>query len=281
MPRKTQTIMHRLVSLALSFALALFYLAPLPAAEIEYFPSLEAARKPAEAAPDAADQPASPRPAVLVFSAEWCGWCHKLEGETLASPEVAAIADRFVWVKIDLDREEALAARYRVRGVPHLAVLDGEDRLVASRSGFLSPAACVAFLNSSLTASPVEGGSPAVELAKTPPDDPAEFRAWVRQVVEQLARPETAARKEYRAALAARSREAAPQLVEMLGDARLAVRAAAYQSLQATANARLPFQPFAAPEDTIAAREAWQAWATTAAEQKAAPAEAPTPKADP
>jgi thiol:disulfide interchange protein len=36
--------------------------------------------------------------------AEWCGWCKKLEQETLASPEVLAKIQEFTLLKIDTDK---------------------------------------------------------------------------------------------------------------------------------------------------------------------------------
>jgi thioredoxin-like negative regulator of GroEL len=226
---------------------------------IEYFESLEAAR-----AVDAE------RPVVLSFTASWCSWCRRMEQETLPDPAVAALADRLLWVKVDIDRQPELAALFSVTGVPHTAVLDADDALLAARPGFLEPAELAALLLEALDRPAAERTLEELLLADTDPaatETPADRAA---RLVELLARPARAGRRATLAALEQLGREAWPTLVELLSDDRLAVRAAAAAALrQATAH-DLPFAPFDPPATRREQAAAWGAW--VAESNSAAPA---------
>jgi thioredoxin-related protein len=77
----------------------------------------------------------------LVFGAEWCGWCHRLE-DFLAEPAIKAIFDKaFVTARIDVDKNagakdlhtEALGVAEC--GVPSFAFLDAQRKVLAKSNG--------------------------------------------------------------------------------------------------------------------------------------------------
>jgi thioredoxin 1 len=77
----------------------------------------------------------SPHPAVVDFSAAWCGPCRSIAPviEGLASE----YADRVTVATVDIDESPRLAAKYGVRSVPTVMLFQGRDVkrvLVGARS---------------------------------------------------------------------------------------------------------------------------------------------------
>ena len=108
---------------------------------IEFHHSIDEARKAAK--PE--------QPTVVLFGASWCSWCRKMEADTLADPKVTTIAGQFLWVKVDVDKDQELAARYGVDGVP-VAVVARSNRGAswARRAAIMPPDKFVDFLLQSL-----------------------------------------------------------------------------------------------------------------------------------
>ena len=45
------------------------------------------------------------KPLVVTFIAAWCPICDRLKREVLPDPALVALADQFVWVRVDIDRQ--------------------------------------------------------------------------------------------------------------------------------------------------------------------------------
>lgn len=82
-------------------------------------------------------------PAVLDFTASWCGACGELARDTFPAPPVVAEASRFVAIRVDSttmdDRVRALHAKYGVRGLPTVILLDARGREKRRITGFVPP----------------------------------------------------------------------------------------------------------------------------------------------
>ncbi|HEV3029766.1 MAG TPA: thioredoxin family protein, partial [Planctomycetota bacterium] len=77
------------------------------------------------------------KPLVVVFVAGWCSACAAFEKDALVSPRVAAFADRFVWVKLDVERNVSLVRANEIRATPRTDLRDRDGKTLVRISGAL------------------------------------------------------------------------------------------------------------------------------------------------
>ena len=84
------------------------------------------------------------KPVFVVFHADWCGWCHKLDKDVLSNVEFSAYMDaNFVSIKIDTEESygENLAKHYGVKGLPAMLFLNPENgKLLGKIPGYADAA---------------------------------------------------------------------------------------------------------------------------------------------
>jgi FKBP-type peptidyl-prolyl cis-trans isomerase 2 len=76
------------------------------------------------------------KPVLLVLYASWCQWSKKYFDETLVDPRIKAMAENFVWVKIDSDLNKEYKAMYQQEGFPLTVLLSPDGTVVKKLSGF-------------------------------------------------------------------------------------------------------------------------------------------------
>ena len=90
------------------------------------------------------------KPAMIHFTAVWCGWCKKMDREVYPQPEVIALASKFSCIKVDGDRQPDVTQRYGVTGYPTIVFLDPQGGEVNRVVGFRDARALLAEMRKAL-----------------------------------------------------------------------------------------------------------------------------------
>ena len=87
------------------------------------------------------------KPVVCDFWATWCGPCRMLAPvfETVSEK----FADKAVFVKVDVDENEAAARKYGISSIPDI-ILFRDGKPAAANLGFVPEAALAAFVEKNL-----------------------------------------------------------------------------------------------------------------------------------
>ncbi len=76
----------------------------------------------------------------LVFDADWCRYCLKMEKETFAKPTVIAYVNRnFIPISVNSDNQPDIVEKYKVRGLPTTWFISETGEPIASRPGYIAP----------------------------------------------------------------------------------------------------------------------------------------------
>lgn len=87
----------------------------------------------------------STQPILLKFEAQWCEPCQQLRQE-LSKPEFDQVAQRFIRVRIDVDRDPQIAEQFNISAIPALVVTDSRGHVLDKKTGMLTVDQCVQWL---------------------------------------------------------------------------------------------------------------------------------------
>lgn len=85
------------------------------------------------------------KPVLVDFFAEWCGPCKMMS--PILKEVKESLGDKVSIIKIDVDKNQSLAAKYQVRGVPTLALYKS-GKQVWRESGVVQKRELVSIINS-------------------------------------------------------------------------------------------------------------------------------------
>lgn len=81
----------------------------------------------------------SNKPVLAYFTADWCGPCQEMKGQTWADRRVEDLLRKSVVpVKIDVDAHSDLAMQFNVSGIPHIQLIRPDGTMGPARVGFTS-----------------------------------------------------------------------------------------------------------------------------------------------
>jgi len=80
---------------------------------------------------------ASNQPMLIEFWAVWCEGCRVMDRDVYASAQIGSAMRKVRAVKVDIDREPALARKYEIAGTPTLLVTDSFGRELFRYAGAL------------------------------------------------------------------------------------------------------------------------------------------------
>ncbi|MCA8997676.1 MAG: thioredoxin family protein [Planctomycetaceae bacterium] len=77
------------------------------------------------------------KPILVVFGADWCFYCKKLEKETLSKPDVSKyINETFIPVHLDADKEKKVVKTLKIKGLPCSVVLTPDAKMIGKITGY-------------------------------------------------------------------------------------------------------------------------------------------------
>jgi len=79
------------------------------------------------------------KPILVDFYATWCAPCKLMDKETYPDPQVMYEAERWVMVKIDVDKNQQIALKYNATELPTTAFLKSDGTHATGFVGFASP----------------------------------------------------------------------------------------------------------------------------------------------
>jgi thiol:disulfide interchange protein len=97
------------------------------------------------------------RPLMIDFMAEWCAPCKEMESSTFSNPDVILKAKAFISVRIDVDKQKQVAAKFNALprayggiGIPNMLFLTSAGTEIKSIIGACNAKKLLAAMNSVL-----------------------------------------------------------------------------------------------------------------------------------
>lgn len=76
----------------------------------------------------------------ILFRADWCGYCRKMEHGTFKDPAVVAyLKKHYISIKVDTEKNRDLAMQYKVMGLPSCWFLKKDGEPIGNLPGYNGP----------------------------------------------------------------------------------------------------------------------------------------------
>ena len=99
---------------------------------------------------------------IMSLQSWWCPWCHVMNRDTWANPDVRAVLkDKFIPVQVDQDSRPDISQRYERWGWPATIIFGPDGTEIVKLRGFYSPKFFIPILQETIRdPSPVDYGNP-------------------------------------------------------------------------------------------------------------------------
>lgn len=216
---------------------------------------------------------------VLVFGAQWCGSCKKLDRTVFADQAVRKAATNMSWAKIDIDKDPQFAAMFGVRAVPTIIFLNTKGEPLHQQAGLVSVQKMTGLLNEYAGQANTPGTARGkeeqllelIKQANALPEGADIPSQTVLQILELIAKPDPIGAEETRHRLIAMGPAAWNALIDALEHRKLAVRAAAYDLLKETTGHVIAYDPFLKPKARAEQVQQWRNWLKISRPESATP----------
>ncbi len=192
------------------------------------------------------------RPILVVLGAEWCGPCKLLEKE-LELPIAESIFQKWVVVKVDIDKEVGLARDWKVSAVPAFRILGVDQEVSASNEGFAGLKKLQIWLDENF-----DSANPQTQRILRE-DKPVDAKA-VMELIALLRDRRPVIRKRTSERLAKNQSQSAGPLVDVLSTGNLSQKIDAIQILEkwsAPVAGIDPWEPDTISSERLAELDAW------------------------
>lgn len=71
----------------------------------------------------------------VYFGAEWCSYCKKME-DVFKDERVSRELDKYIFVKINLDKNKDLSKKHAVKGIPDYMIINKEEKTLKRHFGY-------------------------------------------------------------------------------------------------------------------------------------------------
>ena len=202
---------------------------------------------------------------LVDFSAQWCGWCRKMDSDVYSSEPVKSALKDLVCVKVDVDRDARTAAAFEIGSLPRTVVITSDGRIAGDRLGYMPADDLIAFLADARQAAtetqglakvPGPAGAQDVDAARTVAVTQTVTQAFSPGFLQYLGHAEPLVRAEAQRRVKEGGATFSPHLVAALAHEELGVRIEAWQCLKEIARPKVVFDPWAPAAERDKARQA-------------------------